>query len=386
VPENSNRRRGVRETPVDLARETGLLSKASRAIGMHAAEFELEAGAPLPGPGSSPPPIAAATRINGLRAARDTGARARYACAPLPGRAGSMKPPGHADRDFDPNVVMPTVLLRSPTPAPGRAFSSGPAGSAGRFCYGWRSDLKRLVVLFALLACGSAQAAPAKPAIQPAAQAAIEKMGQTLQARQFAFTAATVRVYSGPKGEPLHIFHKLAITVRRPDRLLVQRSGDDGAGELVYDGKTAFIYSEAKNEYAKIPAPPTIDAMMREVIGRLHVDFPLADLLTNDPARSFLSGVATGERVGNVVIDGASCSHLFFTQPPGIEIELWTTEAAPVVPRRLIVTYRNLPGVPYFIAAMGDWNFQVPAPDSLFAFQPPAGAKLISLPQPKGAR
>jgi hypothetical protein len=84
---------------------------------MHAAEFELEAGAPLPGPGSSPPPIAAATRINGLRAARDTGARARYACAPLPGRARSMKPPGHADRDFDPNVVMPTVLLRSPTPA-----------------------------------------------------------------------------------------------------------------------------------------------------------------------------------------------------------------------------------------------------------------------------
>jgi hypothetical protein len=246
--------------------------------------------------------------------------------------------------------------------------------------------LNRLVVLFALFACCSAQAAPAKPAIQPTAQAAIEKMGQALQARQFAFTAATVRVLSGPKGEPLHIFHKLSITVRRPDRLLVVRSGDDGMAELVYDGKDAFLYVQAKNEYARIPVPPTIDAMMKEVIGRLHIDFPLADLLTNDPAKSFLAGVATGEWVGNVVIDGASCSHLFFTQPPGIEIELWTENAAPVVPRRLIVTYRNLPGIPYFIATMSDWNFQVPAPDSLFAFQPPAGAKLISLPQPKGTR
>jgi hypothetical protein len=267
---------------------------------------------------------------------------------------------------------------------PDHGCESWPGGPDSR-C-GWRSDLKQFVVLFALFAACSAQAAPAKPAIEPVAQAAIEKMGQTLQARQFAFTAATVRVYSGPKGEPLHIFHKLSITIRRPDRLLVMRSGDDGAGELVYDGKDAFLYSEAKNEYAKIPAPPTIEAMMTEVIGKLHADFPLADLLTNDPARSFLAGVATGERVNNVVIDGAACSHLFFTQPPGIELELWTTNAAPVVPRRLIVTYRNLPGIPYFIAAMGDWNFQAPAPDSLFAFQPPAGAKLISLPQPKGAR
>ena len=49
------------------------------------------------------------------------------------------------------------------------------------------------------------------------------------------------------------------------------------------------------------------------------------------------------------------------------------------VPRRLIVTYRTLPGQPNFIAEFSDWNFNVQTPDADFAFQPPAGATQVEL-------
>jgi hypothetical protein len=49
------------------------------------------------------------------------------------------------------------------------------------------------------------------------------------------------------------------------------------------------------------------------------------------------------------------------------------------LPRRLIVTYRSLPGEPNFVAEMSDWNFSVHAPDADFQFTPPPGAERLQL-------
>jgi hypothetical protein len=228
-------------------------------------------------------------------------------------------------------------------------------------------------------------ASKAKPEISVEASTALQHMGETLRATQFAFQVQTIRVYAGPKGEPLHIVHTLDVTVRRPDRLLVIRSGDDGPGKLVYDGKILFIYSGEGNKYASIPVPATIEGMMKEAMGRLGVDFPLADFLTNSPSKSFLSGVTSGEVVNTVMIDGVPCLHMFFSQPPGIELELWLEKNEQSLPCRLIVTYRNLPGQPNFIATFSNWNFSIHPPDADFVFQPPPGAVQVALKPPAAA-
>ena len=49
------------------------------------------------------------------------------------------------------------------------------------------------------------------------------------------------------------------------------------------------------------------------------------------------------------------------------------------VPRRLIVTYRTLPGEPNFIAEFSDWNFNIHPSDTDFTFQPPADATEVQL-------
>jgi len=220
----------------------------------------------------------------------------------------------------------------------------------------------------------------AQPAISEEASAALQRMGQTLRAEQMSFQAQTIRVYAEPNGEPLHIFHTLKVTMHRPNRLLAEVSGDDGSSKLTFDGKTAVIYSAAQNKYASIAMPEgTIAGLLREAVGRLGVDFPLADFLSDEPSKAFLTGVTSGRLVNTVTIDGSPYDHLFFFQPPGIELELWVAKNEQSLPRRLIVTYRTLPGQPNFIAQFSDWNFNVQTPDADFGFQPPAGATQVEL-------
>jgi hypothetical protein len=236
----------------------------------------------------------------------------------------------------------------------------------------------------AALPAAQAAAQQKAPAIGEEASAALIRMGQTLRSEQFSFQARTIRVYGDAKDQPLHIFHSLKVTVHRPSRLLVEVTGDDGSSKLFFDGKTAVVYSANQKKYASIPVPEgTIEAMMKEAMGRLGVDFPLADFLSEAPNKAFLTGITSGRVVGTVTIDGSPYLHMFFTQPPGIELELWVEKSDQSLPRRLIVTYRNLAGQPNFIAEFSDWNFNIHPGDADFAFQPPADAVQVQL-RPEG--
>src|SRR5271166_5830526 len=81
-----------------------------------------------------------------------------------------------------------------------------------------------------------------KPAISEEASAAVAQMGKSLLADKFSFQARTLRVYAEPSGQPLHIVHSMKVTVRRPDRMLVDRTGDDGSTKMFYDGKTVVLF------------------------------------------------------------------------------------------------------------------------------------------------
>jgi hypothetical protein len=247
-------------------------------------------------------------------------------------------------------------------------------------------SLKTVAVLIGLAAAGLVGIAPAghaanpqRPAISEDASAAVAQMGRSLLARQFTFRAHTLRVYADTSGELLHIAHVIKVTVRRPDRLLIEVTGDDGSTKLFYNGKTVILFGVETKRYSSLPVPNTIQGMMKEVMGRLGVDFPLADFLTDNPAKSFLFGVTSGKEVGTVTIDGVPCRHLLFFQPPGVELELWVEKNDRSLPRRLIVTYRNLPGQPNFVAEFSHWDFSVQPTDAAFEFQPPEGAKEVAL-------
>jgi hypothetical protein len=224
-----------------------------------------------------------------------------------------------------------------------------------------------------------ARAAPPQPAISEEANAAVARMGKTLQAKEFSFVAHTLRVSASEHSELLHIAHQFKVTVRRPDRLLVDGTGDDGPRKMVYDGNTAVVVLDDGKRYASVPVPNTIEGMLHVIVGHFGVDFPLADFLTDDPQKSFMLGVVSGRQVNTVTIDGVPCRHLVFSQQPKIELELWVEDNDRSLPRRLIVTYHALPGEPNFVADMSDWDFSVHPSDTAFQFEPPQGAERLQL-------
>ncbi len=235
------------------------------------------------------------------------------------------------------------------------------------------------------IAPAAVAASPPKPTISEDASAAVAQMGKTLLADQFSFQARTLRVYVEPSGQPLHVGHTIKVVLRRPDRLMISVVGDDGSTKLFYDGKTAILLGAETNKYVTVPVPNTIQGMLETVMGKLGVDFPLADFLTDNPDKSFLSGVTAGREINTVTIDGVPCRHLLFTQPPGIELEIWLEKNDKALPRRLVVTYRSEPGQPSVVAEFSDWNFSVHPSDADFAFQPPAGATQVELKPAKPA-
>jgi len=240
--------------------------------------------------------------------------------------------------------------------------------------------------LVGLVACGlislAYAAEPAQPngsAISNETNEAIQQMGKTLAQENITFKAKTMRVYQDSDGDYLHIVHHMDITARRPDRISVTATGDDGTISVVYDGKQASVLDASDNKYAQVPMTGDLEHVFDEISERIGVDFPLADLISSDPAKSILTGVISGKEVDTDKIDGIPCRHLFFTQSGAIELELWVENNDRAIPHRLVITYRALPGTPNFIAEFSDWNFQNRPSDAEFVFQPPVGATKVNV-------
>jgi hypothetical protein len=231
-----------------------------------------------------------------------------------------------------------------------------------------------------------AEEAKTAPGVGNDAITALSQMSKTLQAKQFSFVARTLRAYAGPNGELLYIMHTIKTVVRRPDRIAVDVTGDDGSSRLLFDGKTLVAYLAAPNKYASTPVAGDIDKALDVAQEATGVDFPLADLLANDPGASLLAGVTSGGQVGTATIDGVACRHFFFVQAEDdLEWQLWLEDNDKAIPRRVIVTYRSLPGRPIFLAELSNWDLSIQTTDSDFEFKPPAGATQVSFAAREGA-
>ena len=218
----------------------------------------------------------------------------------------------------------------------------------------------------------------AKPAISEDAGSAVAQMDRTLSAPEVSFTAKTIRVYLDEAGQLLHIFHTMKVVMRRPDRIGIKVTGDDGSRDLFYDGKSVSIFfSRDSKEYSVMAAHGGIAPAANELLDKLGLDFPLVNATSSD--QSLLRGVVGGWQVGTANIDGIECGHLFFYKRGGTDLELWVENNKAAIPHRLIVTYRLLPGQPSFVAEFTNWENGVHPPDAVFAFKPPAGAKQIEL-------
>ena len=76
------------------------------------------------------------------------------------------------------------------------------------------------------------------------------------------------------------------------------------------------------------------------------------------------------------MISGVLCDHLALRGEKE-DLQVWIARGDEPVPRRIMITYRDLEGQPRFWAQFLKWDFSPGPSDSSFTFSPPEGSRQV---------
>jgi hypothetical protein len=241
-----------------------------------------------------------------------------------------------------------------------------------RLCAG----LVRASVFTALAGCMlAAQAQPA--GIDPVAQKLL-KASTDFVASQKQFNVDTRNSFEIvlKNGQKLELNHTTRQSVQRPDKLRSERSGDLVNQVFIYDGKSLTLHNLTDKTYAQVAVPDTLEGMLDFARTKLDVVAPAGDLIYKNAYDILMADVTDGMVVGKAVIEGVRCDHLAF-RAPHVDWQIWIQEGAQPLPRRLVISTRDVTNVPQFAVTITEWNLKPSFAANTFAFKPPAGAKRI---------
>jgi hypothetical protein len=185
-------------------------------------------------------------------------------------------------------------------------------------------------------------------------------------------------------GQKIQFDHAARLSVQRPDRLRAERVGDLVDQLFFYDGQSLTLYNPEDRYYATLPAPGRIPEMLDFAREVLDIVAPAADLIYPDAYDLLMTDVESGFVVGEGVIDGVRCTHLAF-RAPHVDWQIWIQRQGHPLPRRLVITTRDVINAPQFAVSMPDWDLSPRFDDSAFVFTPPADARGIGFLAPDGS-
>jgi len=199
-------------------------------------------------------------------------------------------------------------------------------------------------LLFAPLFPASMAAADSpKAGIEPRVETLMRDMSAYLEgAMEFTFRTEVNYDQVLKSGQKILYGRHGEISMRRPDRLHIIATGDLINERIWYDGKTFILMDLWNHEYVKVEVPPRIDEALDFMAREYGIASPVSDVLYSD-------------------------------------VYAWIEDGVHPVPRKAVITYKNVTGSPQFIVWLSDWNFAPRLADSLFDFLPPEDARQVDI-------
>ena len=214
------------------------------------------------------------------------------------------------------------------------------------------------------------------PELEPDALAALDRMGATLSSLQeFAVRGETTKDEVLENGQKLQFAKTVDLWVKRPNALRVDSISDRQRRQFFYDGKTFTLYAPGMGYYAQVNAPPTIEALIDMIQDRYDVEMPLVDLFNFGTARSSREAIRSAIVVGPAKIGGAETDQYAYRQDD-VDWQIWIEKGERALPRKLVITTRDEPSEPQYVALM-TWNLEPKFEPQSFGFVPPAGSQRI---------
>jgi len=106
------------------------------------------------------------------------------------------------------------------------------------------------------------------------------------------------------------------VTLNRPDKLRVTRTGGFADVEFLFDGKTLTLLGKTANLYGQLEVPGTIDHLVDELRNKGR-PVPGADLLLSNVYDQLMPTAVNVKDLGSGVIGGVECDHFERTKSIG---------------------------------------------------------------------
>lgn len=229
-----------------------------------------------------------------------------------------------------------------------------------------------------VLASVLAQPLPGRAeAVSPEAQQLLRASTDYLAAQQrFSLeTASTIEVVL-ESGQKIQFDHGVRLSVQRPNKLRAERTGDLVDQVFFYDGKVLTLLNPDDNVYATIPAPSTIEDMLDFARDSLDIVAPAGDLVFKNAYDILMQDVTSGFVVGKSVVEGVRSNHLAF-RAPHVDWQIWIEEGDRPLPRKLVITTRDIVNAPQFTVVVKNWNLEPCFSKDMFSYTPPQAPQRV---------
>jgi hypothetical protein len=181
-----------------------------------------------------------------------------------------------------------------------------------------------------------------------------------------------------PTAQKLGLASSGTVTLVRPDKIRVARTGGFADFEILYDGKAVTLLGKNANLYTQTAAPGTIDQLIDALRDKFKRPLPGADLLMTNSYDELMQDVYDSKDLGSGVISGVECDTLAFRKKD-VDFQIWVAQGEHPYPCRYVVTSRQVKGDPQYTIQFRDWKFgNAVAPDD-FVFRNLSNAKQVEL-------
>ena len=169
-----------------------------------------------------------------------------------------------------------------------------------------------------------------------------------------------------------------SVSLNRPDKIRVMRSGGFADVEMSFDGKTLTLLGKNLNLYAQTAVPGTVDNLVDELRVKHNRPLPAADLLVSNAYDALMLDVLDVKDLGSGVVGGVECDYLAF-RAGDVDWQIWIAQGEHPYPCRYVITSTFIAGGPQYTIQTRNWKTgkQVAATD--FSFRNTTNARKVEL-------
>lgn len=234
-------------------------------------------------------------------------------------------------------------------------------------------------LILSLLTPGAihSQESASQPNIDPEADTVLHQLSEHMKKIPAAIFRVTDTIDDvQADGQKLQFAHIRELTVVRPNKLRVETTGDVTNRTVWKDGKTLTVLDRDKNIYAQIQDPGTIDQALEMLQEKYGMSMPGADLLSADVYKTLTEGCSAINYIGIGLVGEEKCHHLAFTRE-NIDWQLWVSLGENPAPRKMVITYKQVPGEPQYTQQLLKVEDASKINDSMFTCEIPKDAEKI---------